>query len=1074
MVDDGPRTQGEDRLRFAVAMRGGVSLAVWIGGALHEIRSLATGPSRVLGLTRFRAVDVDVLTGASAGGLNAALAGLESARGGVVDMRTVWLELADIDRLLDQRNPAPLDGRTRRSVLNGDYFLEQLRAQFGSIVPDTAPQAPVEVFLAATVLAGNTVTDPSDRAFSDRRSEAYFHYRHLGAHPAFSDFSTANAPLHLARAARCTASFPVAFEPVEVDLDDVEGTLHLDAPVPTGATSVRLYDGGIVDNIPLGRAIRAVADAPSHQRVGRWMLFLHPSPEVERPAAAPAATPTTVIGVLRDFLGAAGHETLLDDLADLRTNNDEVAARATNLVAVAESALNANQATLTANPMPDVDAYRLYALLDAPGEALCWRPVGAPIPPSPIAALDRDARYRVRRSLSVSLRSASSSVRPFARTVRHAHTTISWIRWRERNGGPVAAADRRLVYDVLTVARIVDAALDLTMLDSPITNLVTDRTTRLAQVETSVSVHRVVTALQQTDGDDPLVERLMSCEPELADVLGRLAGGELPTDTADGSELLSDRLRWLLASVGATLGLDADGRAFAPDAPVSLFTVLRDHLIANPGVASTLDALDRIDLADVGSHRGRAIGMHQSLNYQRISGARWSPLADPGVLPRLDLTFPADSDLVGATVDDRMEPSAKLSGNALANFSAFFSRRFRANDWMWGRLDAASALADLLIRPDLVCEGLTAEQAKQYLLGDVGDGASPSSVDEVMDAAWKLYGDDVAAELAGGSDPQVLRALVTLRWQLEILDAELPNVFASPLDTGGAPAPYPPVEPPSDDARPDASVSAWRERLAAYDRLDRSVTDLWGRSKSVALGVRVVRNATAAVLPGDGIHTVARTGLGALLLVAMSALVNPASFLVGVNVLWLLVVVPRATGVFAWAALGLAAGVSLLYWIALVSRAHRDRRIRIVPFPGSLPLLVVAGGVVVGLYGLTVARLSNGFLRDSCFAAPGWEPTMGTVRCWETPADLVNPLAVAVVVFVAGVVLWSWAKPVWRLVVSLATALLMGVGTFLSDTHADNPRVLVQIGTSLWLFAAVSLVATTLVALLARPEHRPS
>jgi predicted acylesterase/phospholipase RssA len=70
----------DERLRFAVAMRGGVSLAVWIGGALHEIRSLSSETSTstgVLGLTRFAAVDVDVLTGASAGGLNAALAGLE-------------------------------------------------------------------------------------------------------------------------------------------------------------------------------------------------------------------------------------------------------------------------------------------------------------------------------------------------------------------------------------------------------------------------------------------------------------------------------------------------------------------------------------------------------------------------------------------------------------------------------------------------------------------------------------------------------------------------------------------------------------------------------------------------------------------------------------------------------------------------------------------------------------------------------------------------------------------------------------------------------------------------------------
>lgn len=1063
----------KERLRFAVAMRGGVSLAVWIGGALHEIRSLSSGTSGVtgvLGLTRFTAVDVDVLTGASAGGLNAALAGLESARGGAIDMRSVWLELADIDLLLDQQTPATPTGRSRRSILNGDYFLEQLEAQFAAIQPGTSPPAPVEVFLAATVLAGNTVTDPSDPTFSDRRSEAYFHYRYLGAHPAFSDFAAANAPFHLARAARSTASFPVAFEPVQIDLADFDGTLHLDGPVPAGATSVRLYDGGIVDNIPLGRAIRAVADAPSHQRVGRWLLFLHPSPDVEQPAPGPAPTPTTVIDVLRDFLGAAGQETLLDDLADLRANNDEVAARATNLVAVAESALKGIGAPTPVNPMPDVDAYRLYALLDGPGDAMCWRPVGAPIPLSPIADLDSAARDQVRQSLAVSLRLLPSSVRPFSRIVRHAHTTIAWIRWSECNGGVVAAADRRLVYDVLTVARLVDAALDLGMVTSPNAALVAERVVRLAQFETSVSLNDVVTALQETDGDAPLVERLMLVNPPLANVLGGLAAGELPNNDVAGAQLLSDRLRSLLASVGESLVPVPSGNAPAPGAPVSVFTILRDHLIASPGVDSVLDALDRIDIADIGSHRGRAIGSHQPLNYQRISGARTSPLADPGALPLLSLTFPADSGLVGGAVGDRMDPSTKLSGNALANFSAFFSRRFRANDWMWGRLDAASALADLLIRPELLHPDLTLARAQKHLLGE---SVSPTSIDEVMASAWDLYGGDVATELASGDDPEVFRTLVTLRWQLEILDAELPNVFASPLDTGGAPTPYPTVDPAVDGAPPNASLTAWRERLAAYARLERSVTDLWGRSKSVALGVRVVRNATAALFPRPGFQQIARTGLGALLLVAMSALVNPASFVAGANALWLLVVIPRATGVFAWAGLVVSVGVSLLYWFKLVRRAHRRRRVRIMPFVPRVPLVAVSGVLMVGLHVLAAFRLSNGFLRNSCFAVPGWKPTDRTVRCWEMTADLVNSLTVALIVFVAGVVLWSWAKPVWRLTVSVGASLLMGGGTYLSETHAENPGVLVQIVTALWVSAAVVLIVTTLLALLARPEHRP-
>ena len=45
-------------------------------------------------------------------------------------------------------------------------------------------------------------------------------------------------------------------------------------------------------------------------------------------------------------------------------------------------------------------------------------------------------------------------------------------------------------------------------------------------------------------------------------------------------------------------------------------------------------------------------------------------------------------------------PDVKLAGNELANFSAFLDERWRANDWLWGRLDAAATLVDLLLGPD--------------------------------------------------------------------------------------------------------------------------------------------------------------------------------------------------------------------------------------------------------------------------------------------------------------------------------------------------------------------------------------
>ena len=50
------------------------------------------------------------------------------------------------------------------------------------------------------------------------------------------------------------------------------------------------------------------------------------------------------------------------------------------------------------------------------------------------------------------------------------------------------------------------------------------------------------------------------------------------------------------------------------------------------------------------------------------------------------------------TIDElqRSSPMDKLAGVELAHFGAFLKRSWRANDWMWGRLDAAERLVMLL------------------------------------------------------------------------------------------------------------------------------------------------------------------------------------------------------------------------------------------------------------------------------------------------------------------------------------------------------------------------------------------
>jgi hypothetical protein len=117
-------------VRFAVAMSGGVSLAVWMGGVAREMNLLQQAsnlrqsqkePSgadlddrcRQLYWNLLDLLDVtvttDVLSGTSAGGINAAMLGLGSVTGmDLGGLRDLWLDTGSMDMLLrDPGEPNP-------------------------------------------------------------------------------------------------------------------------------------------------------------------------------------------------------------------------------------------------------------------------------------------------------------------------------------------------------------------------------------------------------------------------------------------------------------------------------------------------------------------------------------------------------------------------------------------------------------------------------------------------------------------------------------------------------------------------------------------------------------------------------------------------------------------------------------------------------------------------------------------------------------------------------------------------------------------------------------------------------
>ena len=262
-------------LRIALAMRGGVSMAVWIGGAVAELdvlRRAALGlegctcadedllgdcPSgsergqrahryrRLLDHAGYEKVEFDILAGASAGGLNAVLFALAQTYGVAIDDIThdTWLRKGGIWDLI--RNPG--FGRVA-SVLKGD---DRLLAVAGDAIEEISEKGTTEVTADArgtdlakaragtvTVELAATLLDDSQQPGIGNRGRFSFARRPGGLVSRYSTIpglrpdggdglvvdhgdavgngSPTAEQRRMALAARASSSFPGAFEPAAV------------------------------------------------------------------------------------------------------------------------------------------------------------------------------------------------------------------------------------------------------------------------------------------------------------------------------------------------------------------------------------------------------------------------------------------------------------------------------------------------------------------------------------------------------------------------------------------------------------------------------------------------------------------------------------------------------------------------------------------------------------------------------------------------------------------------------------------------------------------------------------------
>ncbi|HMJ77360.1 MAG TPA: patatin-like phospholipase family protein, partial [Iamia sp.] len=455
-----------------LSMRGGVSLAVWIGGAVAEIDALRwdlapghepdTTMGKVARAVGTTAVEIDVISGTSAGGLNGVVLGTAMANGTSVEgLRHVWLHTADLAALM-----RPGGWKRHPSILDSEQFLRRACAAICVMgqpraVADgpPAPELPrLEAYFPVTSVVPATTTAWADplAPVSERRVGGWIWLHHpsppedaLGPplpNTATSDFTLApvDTPEHraqvdaLALTICSTAAFPVAFAPTRIAADVLPKRVRF--PDGRRPDPLFLYDGGVVDNMPVGRAVSAISRAPANGPTERVLVYLHPSPGANRGAADPDLAELephqrpAPVDVARSAVNVLTGKSLVDDLRGLEEHyrtvrwhlRDRAAALATPPGDARDEA--AIRATVAAH-----DAERLASLLWDPTPHLeALGPDG--LQDGWLSDVGGERQQLWVRALTDLIRTGGLALRPWSGVIRTASRLIEWARWLEESG----------------------------------------------------------------------------------------------------------------------------------------------------------------------------------------------------------------------------------------------------------------------------------------------------------------------------------------------------------------------------------------------------------------------------------------------------------------------------------------------------------------------------------------------------------------------------------------------------------------------------------------------------------------
>jgi hypothetical protein len=729
-----------EEVRVAIALNGGVSLAVWMGGCVVELdcaRRAHLHPEAVVPENGEKPPDrtiyhalcsafrrelvLDLMSGASAGGISGALLAAAIVHNRRLHPRFVrqrWVEVGDFGRALRATSqPDP------PSLMDGCYFKRELKDVFDALVNCSKRADACLLRLSgddAQALEGRTValevtaTDVAgrERVFRDHWGENVVarEYRGRFSFREREDYTVER----LTTAARSTASFPIAFEPSEVPagmLPRVEGTRWV-------------IDGGLLDNAPIRAVLDLIPSRPANRQVQRYVCYLNADPPVPsrrtRGCAAPMPGLENVVGYT---LNLPRKVTFVDQLAAVE------------------------RATQAGDPNLRTE----LSLLDVDLGALC------------ATAENLLSTYRRRRrllSLAELVAQPSEVEAVSARLDDHA-SELPWIPTTMIRPPP-----GRWGWGARPAQRVLHLLIDLVRHAAQ--GAPTNDRTALFELRSKLDAH-----IERIEGERRSIV-------ETPDVRTTVAGLAKEPDVAAKIEELSD----VMAKRDRTIRGAVEGAAGD--------VLASSALLAERADASYLKGLFGDDWEPAKAARGLTDArlntfLRRTLAIEVVRRA-FSDDSDFETGQRLrfaQLTPGAPARLFAPSAAWDT-PDEKLTGIKLANFAAFYRASWRANDFMWGRLDAAVRIVDMLVDP------ARAEQV-------VADGGRPPAdvlakallpEDATEDQRWLVAeelkldpnAEDLRTQLAVALSDDLrdggdrTRAICARAVQLEILIHELPIV----------------------------------------------------------------------------------------------------------------------------------------------------------------------------------------------------------------------------------------------------------------------------------------------------------